>query len=77
MIAIVARHKAQYVPIAALFLAYLRTGADVMSINSDIPSEMIKIIQAIVIVLISAQAILSKYKRKLIIQEANEVKEVA
>ncbi|MGF6989770.1 ABC-type uncharacterized transport system permease subunit [Lachnospiraceae bacterium PM6-15] len=78
LIAIVARHKAQYVPFAALFLAYLRTGADVMSINSDIPSEMIKIIQAIVIVLISAQAILSKYKRKLIIQEANEAeKEVA
>lgn len=76
LIAIVARHKVQYVPFAALFLAYLRTGADVMSIHSDIPSEMIKIIQAIVIVLISAQAILSKYKRKLVIQEANATKEV-
>ena len=70
LIAIVARHKVQYVPIAALFLAYLRIGADVMSIRSDIPSEMIKIIQAVVIVLISAQAILSKYKKQVIIQEA-------
>lgn len=72
LIAIVARQKAQYVPFAALFLAYLRTGADIMSRNSDIPSEMIKIIQAIVIVLISAQAILSAYKKKLIVQEARQ-----
>ncbi len=72
LIAIVARHKAQYVPFAALFLAYLRTGADIMSRNNDIPSEMIKIIQAIVIVLISAQAILSSYRRRIIVQEAKE-----
>lgn len=72
LIAIVARHKAQYVPFAALFLAYLRTGADIMSRNNDIPSEMIKIIQAIVIVLISAQAILSSYRRSIIVQEAKE-----
>lgn len=72
LIAIVARHKAQYVPFAALFLAYLRTGADIMSRNSDIPSEMIKIIQAIVIILISSQAILSSYRKKLIVQEANQ-----
>ncbi len=72
LIAIVARHKAQYVPFAALFLAYMRTGADIMSRNNDIPSEMIMIIQAIVIVLISAQAILSKYRNRIIVQEARE-----
>lgn len=59
-------------PFAALFLAYLRIGADIMSRNNDIPSEMIKIIQAIVIVLISAQAILSSYRRSIIVQEAKE-----
>ena len=72
LIAIVARHKAQYVPFAALFLAYMRTGADIMSRNNDIPSEMIMVIQAIVIVLISAQAILSKYRSRIIVQEARE-----
>lgn len=70
LVAIVARHKAQYVPIAALLLAYMRIGADVMSIRSDVPAEMIMIIQAIIIVLISAQAILGNYKKKLVIQEA-------
>lgn len=73
LIAIVAYHKAQYVPFAALFLAYLRTGADIMARNSDIPSEIVKIIQAIVILLISASAILSGYKKKLVVQEAKEL----
>ena len=43
-----------------------------MSRNNDIPSEMIMVIQAIVIVLISAQAILSKYRSRIIVQEARE-----
>lgn len=72
LIAIVARYKAQYVPLAALFLAYLRTGADIMSRNTDIPFEIIKIIQAVVIVLISAQAILKGYRQRLVVKEAKE-----
>ncbi|NLC96646.1 MAG: ABC transporter permease [Erysipelotrichaceae bacterium] len=69
LIAIVARHKPHFVPFAALFLSYLRTGANILSRTSDIPSEMISIIQAIVIVLISAQAILSKYRQKLVVEK--------
>lgn len=72
LIAIVARHKPQFVPFAALFLSYLRTGANIMSRNSDIPSEMIQIIQAIVIVLISAQALLSRYRQKLVVKQTLE-----
>jgi simple sugar transport system permease protein len=73
LIAIVARYKAEYVPLSALFLAYLRTGADIMSRSTDIPFEIIKIIQAVVIVLISAQAILKGYRQRLIIKEAKEL----
>lgn len=69
LIAIVARHKAQYVPLAAFFLAYLRTGADIMSRNCDIPFEIVKIIQAVMVLLISATAILSGLKKRLIIKE--------
>lgn len=69
LIAIVARHKAQYVPFAALFLSYLRIGADIMSRNSDIPFEIVNIIQAVMVLLISATAILSGLKKKMIIKE--------
>ncbi len=69
LITIVARHKAQYVPLAAFFLAYLRTGADIMSRNCDIPFEIVKIIQAVMVLLISATAILSGLKKRMIIKE--------
>ncbi len=69
LIAIVARNKPQFVPFAALFLAYLRTGADIMSRNGDVPYEIVKIIQAVMVLLISATAILSGLKKNLIIKE--------
>lgn len=73
LIAIVARRKVQYVPFAALFLSYLRIGADIMSRNSDIPFEIVNIIQAVMVLMISATAILSGYKKKLIIRETKEL----
>lgn len=69
LIAIVARYKAKYVPLAALFLAYIRTGADIMSRNTDIPFEIVTIIQAIVIVLITAKIILAEYRKKVIVED--------
>lgn len=72
LIAILAKKKAEYVPVAALFLAYMRIGADVMSMNSDVPSEMIAVIQAIIIILVSAQALLANYRKKLIVLETQE-----
>ena len=69
LIAIVAKHKVQYVPFAALFLSYLRIGADIMSRNSNIPFEIVNIIQAVMVLLISATAILSGVKKKLIVKE--------
>ena len=77
LIAIVARRKVQYVPFAALFLSYLRIGADIMSRNSDIPFEIVNIIQAVMVLLISATAILSGYKKKLIIKETKEFEAAA
>ena len=72
LIAIVAKNKIQYVPIAAFFLAYLRIGADIMSRTSDIPFEIVNIIQAVMVLLISATAILSGLKKKMVINEVRE-----
>ncbi len=72
LIAILAKMKAKYVPFAALFLAYMRVGADIMSMKSDVPSEMISIIQAVIIILVSAQYLLQNYKKKLTVRETKE-----
>lgn len=71
LIAILARFEVKYVPLATLFLAYIRTGAQIMAMQTDLPFEIIKIIQAVIIVLISAQALLSKFKQKQLLKQVS------
>ncbi|MHC1723370.1 MAG: ABC transporter permease [Aminipila sp.] len=70
IVAILAGNKPQLVPIAAIFLAYLRIGANVMARSGDVPSELITVIQAVMIILVTASALLSHIKKKIIIKEA-------
>jgi len=70
IVAILARNKPKYVPIAAFFLAYLRIGADKMATATDVTSEMISIIQGIIIMLVAAQAFMASYKQKMLLKEA-------
>ncbi len=69
-VAIIAKQSPKLVPAAALFLAYLRTGADIMSRSSDVPSEVISVIQALVIVLIAANSFLSGWKHRMLVKQS-------
>ena len=59
-----------YTPFAALFLAYLRTGASIMARRTDVTLEIVQITQGIIILLVVAEQFLSKYKYKIIAKEA-------
>jgi len=72
IVSVLGKQKPQYVPIAALLLAYIRVGADTMSINGDVSFEMISIIQGFIIILIAANAFLKKYRQKMVVKEATE-----
>lgn len=72
MLAILARNKPQYIPLAALFLAYLRVGASSMATNADVPSELITVIQAVMIMLVTAQALLRGWKQSMAIKEGEK-----
>ena len=72
IIAALARNKPKYIPLAAFFLAYIRAGADIMNRSTDVPAEIVSVIQAIIIVLIASQAFLSKWKQKQIIKVSQE-----
>jgi len=50
----VARNRPLLVPVAALFYGYLRQGAVLMGLRSDVPTEMIGIIQGVVILLVAS-----------------------
>ncbi len=70
ILAILARNKPQFIPVAALFLSYLRVGASAMASSADVPKELITVIQAIMIMLVTAGALLKSLKQKLVIKEA-------
>lgn len=70
IIAILARNKPQFVPLAALFIAYLRTGANCMNTYADVPKELITVIQAIMMILVTAAALTGGLKQKMAVKEA-------
>lgn len=70
ILAILARNKPQFIPVAALFLSYLRVGASAMASNADVPKELIIVIQALMIMLVTAGALLKRLKQKVVIREA-------
>jgi len=57
VVALLARNDPKFVPIAGLFYGYLRTGAQIMERSSDVTREVVLIIQAIIIILITAERV--------------------
>lgn len=79
IIAIIARNNPLLVPIAALFMGYLRAGAAQMALYSDVTNDVVYIIQALMLILIGGQAFLSsiheKAVRKMAIEEKHALEE--
>ncbi len=70
IISTLAKNNPLYVPFAALFLAYLRTGASIMARRTDVTLDIVQITQGIIIILVVAEQFLSRYRHKLIAREA-------
>lgn len=64
VIAIMARNNPVLVPFAALFIAYLRVGAQQMSLYTSVQHEVIYIIQGIIIILFGAKFLLEMSLKK-------------
>ncbi len=59
MVAIIAKNRPLLVPLAALFIGYLRSGADLMAFNSDVAQEVVQIIQGLILILVASEAFFS------------------
>ena len=70
IIAILAKNNPLFVPFAALFLAYLRIGADIMSRRTDVAPEVVSIVQSLIILLVGAKLFLEHYKHKKIVENS-------
>ena len=64
LIAILAKYNPLMVPISALFLAYIRVGADIMARMTDVTVEIVYIIQAVIIIFVASEHFLSKWKHR-------------
>ena len=71
-IAILAKNNPIFIPLAAFFMAYLRRGCDLMQLNTDVPAEMLSIIQAVIFLFFAAEQFLSKYRHKLVVRDAKD-----
>ncbi len=72
MVAILARNNPALVPIAAFLLAFLRIGADLMARMTDVPSEVVSIIQAIMIIFVAAESFLATWRHRMVVKRAKE-----
>lgn len=70
--AVLARKNPIFVPLGAFLLAYMHTGASILNYTSEVPIEFVQIMQALLILLISAQTFLRKTKNKLIFKDSHE-----
>ncbi len=76
IVAILARNNPKHVPFAAFFYAYLRIGANIMARRSDVPAEIILVVQGIIILLIVSKKLTAKLEYKALLKKLNLKEEV-
>jgi general nucleoside transport system permease protein len=70
IVAIIGRNHPLLIIAASIFLAYMRVGGQVLTLMSDVPAEMVTVIQSVIILLITAEAFLSRWKYSITVREA-------
>lgn len=73
VVALLARNDPRLVLVAGLFYGYLRTGAQIMERSSDVTREVVLIIQAIIILLITAEQLFPRFQQWWRTRRNNEV----
>lgn len=72
VVAIIAKNHPLYVVLASIFLAYLRVGGQQLRLMTDVPFELVLVIQSMIILLITARAFLSRWESRMAIAQAAE-----
>ena len=72
MVGIMSGFNPLFVPLSSFFYAYVKEGAAILARSSDIPIELVSIIQAIIIMLVVAERFLYHRKHKMMVKNAEE-----
>ena len=75
VVSLLARNNPLLIPVTALFYGYLRAGADIMERSSDVTRELVMVIQAVIILLVTAEGFLAFLQRQMRIRREAELAE--
>jgi ABC-type uncharacterized transport system permease subunit len=64
IVAMLARRNPKFVPVSALFLAYIRVGADFMSRRGDVAFEFITLVQGFIILILASDTIVQYFRNR-------------
>lgn len=70
LVAVLARKNPFLVPLGAFLLAYIKAGANILNVNTDIPLEFVFVAQSVIILLIAAKSFMSGLKNRAIIRSS-------
>jgi general nucleoside transport system permease protein len=72
LMAMLGRNHPVGVVAAAFAISYLRTGADIMARTTDVPVEIVAVVEAVVVLFVSSQYFLRKYHERALIKKGGE-----
>lgn len=72
LIAMLGKNNPIGVLIASFGMAYIKTGAEIMSRTSDVPVEMVAFVEAILVFLITSEYFLKRYKDKMLLKKGGQ-----
>ena len=70
VVALLARNNPLLIPLAASLLSYINVGASIMAMESDVSNDMAQVIQGVIMLLIASDAMLHRWRQKLVVREA-------
>jgi general nucleoside transport system permease protein len=74
MIAVIAKGNPKHVPLAALFLAYIKIGADLVGTTTDVPLDFVLVVQSVIVMLVAAVSFMSGIRQKAVVKIASAEK---
>ncbi|MER3437272.1 MAG: ABC transporter permease [Chloroflexota bacterium] len=72
VVALLARNNPLAVPLAALLYSYLRIGGDIMERSSAVSSDVVRIVQATIILFLTAEALLAFAQQRWTLRQARQ-----
>jgi simple sugar transport system permease protein len=72
VVATMARNNPLFIPLSGLAYGYLRAGADIMERASDMSREMVLVVQALIILLVTAEGILPVVQQRVSLTNGEE-----